>query len=486
MTCSTNLSDHSRPASAMLRHRSKHWPAPVAILPVHTHEHHWQGTSMASSGKATFFGWRVVAAAFTLAVFGWGVGFYGPPVYLQAVRDARGWSLPLVSTAVTVHFLVGAAVIANLPRLYRRFGVPKVTKAGAVSLACGIVGWALARTPWQLFAATLFSGAGWVAMGAAAVNALVAPWFVRARPAALASAYNGASVGGVVFAPLWAAAIGLVGFPLAAMVIGAAMIVTVWVLADCFFAQTPQQLGLTPDGDAPDATARPVTAPWARPLAQTRLWRNAQFVTLAAGMALGLFAQIGLLAHLFSLLVPTLGAQLAGLAAGAATAAAIAGRTAVGWLMPPGADRRLVACASYAVQIAGTVAFLLAGGTSVPLLLAGIVLFGAGIGNATSLPPLIAQVEFVPADVPRVVPLIVAVAQASYAFAPATFGWIREFAPDRSAAGAVPCLFLATAALQGLAIAALLAGRGAAGATARFPCGQRPRPTLWARPNWWR
>jgi hypothetical protein len=486
MTCSTNLSDHSRPASAMLRHRSKHWPAPVAILPVHTHEHHWQGTSMASSGKATFFGWRVVAAAYTLAVFGWGVGFYGPPVYLQAVRDARGWSLPLVSTAVTVHFLVGAAVIANLPRLYRRFGVPKVTKAGAVSLACGIVGWALARTPWQLFAATLFSGAGWVAMGAAAVNALVAPWFVRARPAALASAYNGASVGGVVFAPLWAAAIGLVGFPLAAMVIGAAMIVTVWVLADCFFAQTPQQLGLTPDGDAPDATARPVTAPWARPLAQTRLWRNAQFVTLAAGMALRLFAQIGLLAHLFSLLVPTLGAQLAGLAAGAATAAAIAGRTAVGWLMPPGADRRLVACASYAVQIAGTVAFLLAGGTSVPLLLAGIVLFGAGIGNATSLPPLIAQVEFVPADVPRVVPLIVAVAQASYAFAPATFGWIREFAPDRSAAGAVPCLFLATAALQGLAIAALLAGRGAAGATARFPCGQRPRPTLWARPNWWR
>jgi len=34
-------------------------------------------------------------------------------------------------------------------------------------------------------------------------------------------------------------------------------------------------------------------------------WR---FVTLAVGMALGLFAQIGLLTHLFSLLVPPLGA----------------------------------------------------------------------------------------------------------------------------------------------------------------------------------
>ena len=42
--------------------------------------------------------------------------------------------------------------------------------------------------------------------------------------------------------------------------------------------------------------------------------------TLALGMALGLFAQIGLVAHLFSLLTPALGAQQAGLAMGLATA----------------------------------------------------------------------------------------------------------------------------------------------------------------------
>ena len=104
--------------------------------------------------RPVFFGWHVVAAAFVLAIFGWGVGFYGPPVYLHAVREARGWSLALVSLAVTVHFLVGAAVVANLPKLYRRFGVAAVTKAGAVSLALGILGWAMAREPWQLFAAT--------------------------------------------------------------------------------------------------------------------------------------------------------------------------------------------------------------------------------------------------------------------------------------------------------------------------------------------
>src|SRR5882757_7547302 len=189
------------------------------------------------------------------------------------------------------------------------------------------------------------------------------------------------------------------------------------------------------------------------------LWRDGRFVTLAAGMAAGLFAQIGLIAHLFSLLVPALGAQQAGLAMGAATAAAIAGRSLVGWLMPVDADRRLVACASYAVQIGGAVAFMAAGGTSVPLLLLGVLLFGVGIGNATSLPPLIAQMEFVKDDVPRVVSLILAIAQAAYAFAPAAFGLIREFAPAANAGAALP-FFAAAALVQALAIGAFLAGRG--------------------------
>jgi hypothetical protein len=124
--------------------------------------------------------------------------------------------------------------------------------------------------------------------------------------------------------------------------------------------------------------------------------------------------------------------------------------------MPRGTDRRLVACASHAVQIAGAVALVLAAGASVPLLMLGVILFGLGIGNATSLPPLIAQAEFAGAEVSRVVALIVAVAQAAYAFAPAAFGLLRLGWGDGGAGAAV---YVAAAALQALAIAAFLAGR---------------------------
>jgi hypothetical protein len=414
---------------------------------------------MLPSAKPTFFGWRVVAGAFLLAVFGWGLGFYGPPIYLHAVQQQRGWPLVEISLAVTAHFLIGAIVVANLPQLYRRFGIAAITKIGALSLALGIIGWSEAQQPWQLFAATLLSGAGWAATGAAAINEIIAPWFVRSRPAALATAYNGASIGGVVFSPLWVALVGFWGFPIAAITVSIVAFISAWLLSDFLFAKTPQEMGLVSDGDV-GGTATDRSWP-AQSHPDIKLWSDIGFLTLSAGMTLSLFSQVGLVAHLFSLLVPALGDQLAGIAMGIATAAAIAGRTLVGWLMPANANRRLIACANYAVQIAGSLALLTAGGNSVPLLLTGVFLFGVGIGNTTSLPPLIAQAEFDQASVSRVVALIVAISQGTYAFAPAAFGVLRELS-DRTVGaptGYAPYLFAGAALVQAAAIVALLSGQ---------------------------
>ena len=358
----------------------------------------------------------MVWAAFTVAVFGWGVGFYGPPVFLQSVHVSRGWPLAVVSAAVTAHFLVGALVAANLPKLHRRFGLVAVTRAAGIAAALGLLGWALARTPWQLLAATPLTGFGWAGTGAVAINAMVSPWFVRRRPAALSIAYNGASVGGVLLSPLWVVLIGAWGFAGATMLVGAAMALTLWVLAGRFFAGTPGRDGAGARRRPRGAGEPPAFVAAAAPTGS--LWRDRRFLSLAAGTSIGLFAQIGLIAHLFSCLVPALGMQLAGMAAGLATACAIAGRTGLGWLMPPGADRRLAAAANYGLQVAGALAFLAAGGQSVPLLLLGVVLFGLGLGNATSLPPLIAQQDFPPAETARVVALVTACSQGAYAFAP--------------------------------------------------------------------
>ncbi|MDB5370377.1 MAG: putative rane protein [Roseomonas sp.] len=424
--------------------------------------------------RGAFFGWHVVGAAFVIAVFAWGIGFYGPPIFLTVLHDTRGWPVPLVSAAITAHFLLGAVAVANLAALHRRFGVATTTRAGALLTALGLLGWAFAHEPWQLFLATPVSGAGWALTSGAALNAMVSPWFIRRRAAALSMAFNGASMGGVLFSPLWAALIGRAGFAWAAVLVAAALVLVVWFLAGRYLGRSPAAMGLAPDGGPQSGRHPPVphrAAAHAAPL--PRPWRDRRFVTLAIASMLGLFAQVGLVAHLFSLLVPVLGEAGSGLTIGAATACAIAGRSLLARLMPPAADRRLVAAANVALQAVGS-GVLLWAGPSVPLVLLGCGLFGLGLGNVTSLPPLIAQSEFNAPDVSRVVALVTAVSQAGYAFAPAAFGLLREpgIVPGTaSSPGHAPLLFAAAAAIQLAAAAVVLLGRRAVPQGKAVPAG---------------
>ncbi|MFV0298468.1 MAG: MFS transporter [Hyphomicrobiaceae bacterium] len=418
-------------------------------------------TATITPAARPFYGWRVVAAAFVLALFGWGFGFYGPPVFLHAIHESRGWPISVISAAMTCHYLVGALTVACLPSLHARFSIATVTLVAGLCLGFGFFGWAVAAEPWQLFLATIASGIGWAATSSAGINAIVAPWFERKRVAALGMAYNGASIGGLVFSPLWVALIAWLTFPIAVGSTAVVMMVIVGLMSVLVFSRTPQSMHQAVDGDTPDDPPRQsVTAPWARPLPGRDLRRNRQWQTLTAAMALSLFAQMGLVSHLFSMLVPALGDKPAGILMGAATGLAMAGRMVLPVIMPKGTDRRLAAACNYSMQIVGTFCLWAANGTSVPQLIVGTLLFGAGIGNSTSLPPLIAQVEFTRSDVQRAIALMIATTQAIYAFSPATLGVLRDISMAHGAGpGAAPVLFVLVGAMQILAMLMMLAGR---------------------------
>ena len=87
-------------------------------------------------------GWRVVWTAFVVAVFGWGVGFYGPAVYLPALhRRAVGRSRQFRRQSRRIIWSV-RLLITVLPDAYRRFGVGRVTIAGTLLAAAGAIAWA--------------------------------------------------------------------------------------------------------------------------------------------------------------------------------------------------------------------------------------------------------------------------------------------------------------------------------------------------------
>ena len=407
------------------------------------------GARAASTGM--FFGWRVVAAAFVFAVFAWGIGFYGLSLFLHAIHEQRGWPVSLISAAITAHYLLSAGLVACLDDAHRRFGLVAVTRIGIVALAAGTLAWSLAAAPWQLFVAASLTAIGWSTTSSAAINAMVAPWFRRRRGFALSLAFNGASAGGVLLLPLWVALISRFGLPDAALAVAAATLALLWWLAGRYLGPTPAALGLLPDGDAPDASAAAGTGLAAEaPTSRRRLFRDRRFATLTAAFACGLFSQVGFVAILVSLLAPVLGEAGAAGAVSLVGLCAIAGRLLLASFVD-GADVRRVAAGNFALQAVGLV-LLLAGGGAAPAL-AGCVLFGLGLGNLVSLPPLIAEREFAPADLGRVVALVIAVNQALYSFAPAAFGALRDLA------GSYQAPLLLALALHIAALLLVLAGR---------------------------
>ena len=77
--------------------------------------------------KRRFFGWKVVWAAFMIAVFGAGAGFYGPSVFLPALHATRGWPVSVISAAITTHFLLSAIIVIYLPEIHRRISLATMT-----------------------------------------------------------------------------------------------------------------------------------------------------------------------------------------------------------------------------------------------------------------------------------------------------------------------------------------------------------------------
>ena len=395
-----------------------------------------------------FHGWKVVGCAFLIAVFGWGFGFYGIGVFLAELVERHGWATRSVASAVTVLYLVGAALIATVGSAFERFGPRRVVLAGVAAMGLGAVGLTFVTAPWQLYVVFPVMAVGWAAMSGAALNLIVAPWFERRRGLAISLAFNGAATGGIVVAPAIVLLTGRIGFRAAVLLLVAVMAGVLAPLVLGVLGRGPEALGLAPDGDPPGPRARAVTecaAPRRREF--LRAWR---FWSVSLPFALGLTAQISVIIYQVSFLRPRLGPGGAAWAVSLTSLAAVAGRLIVG-LFVDRVNRRAVVAGNFLVQAAALVLMLTAPAPA--LLYVACLLFGLGVGNTTSLPSVIVQAEFPPAVFGQVVSTIIAINQFTYSFGPGILGWLRD------ASGSYVAPLVACLALQLAAVVILLVGR---------------------------
>jgi MFS family permease len=371
-----------------------------------------------ASNATLYRGWLVVAAAFLVAMFGFGLGFYGPGIYLVALKARHGWSIDELSSAITAYYALGAALLFFVVgALFDRWGARAVVTIGTVAMACGVVLLTLATRLWQIYAAFGVMSLGWATTSGAAINIIVAPWFERRRGLALSWALNGGSAGGVIVAPLLVLAISRLGFAAGLRSAVAAMLaILIPAVALMLRPRRPDEHDAV--DVASDAEASSQSATGSSAVSDFRLATvlpTREFITTSVPFALALTAQVGFITHQVAFLSPSIGIVAAGWAVSLTTFAAVIGRVATG-LVVDRFDRRAVASLNFAVQALGM--GLLAATMERELLYVGCVIFGIGVGNATSLPGLIVQREFPRQHFARIITVVVAINQFSFAFGP--------------------------------------------------------------------
>ena len=392
-------------------------------------------------GVRFFYGWNVVGAVFVMAFLSFGLGFYGISVYVAMLQRLHGWSASTLSAPVTVYYVAGALLTASIASLYERFGPRAVVMTGGVAMAAGLAALGVVTRPWQLYPAFLVMSVGWGAMSGAAINIILAPWWERRRGFVVSIGFTGATLGGVVVAPLLLPLVAAFGFR-AALAMAALVSLTVLIVVAGVLRRGPQERGLGPDGDPVPAMDRGPLPPRGR-RGRGEALRRWRFWSVSIPFALGLTAQVGVLTHLVVLVTPALGTGGAVRAISATTAAALIGRLATGVVVDR-LNRRLVASATLIVQMLGLA--LLAWAPSAVVVYTGCALFGFGVGNLTTLPGLILAVEWPGEQFSALVGLVVGITQFTFAFGPSLVGVLRDVSGTYSLAlGACATLQLAAA-----------------------------------------
>lgn len=397
-----------------------------------------------------FHGWAMVAACFTMALFAWGIGFYGIGVYFVLLRDTRGLAPAALSMAITGYFLLGAFVVGGLGFAWERFGGRWVVAAGACAFAAGLAVLSGATGLAQVAVAYALLALGWGTTSSAAINMALAPWFERRRGLALSLALTGASASGVVFPPLMVFAFERAGLDAGLLTLAALTLVVLVPIALFVMMGAPATLGQFADGAAgPPAPNTPPPAPTAWSIA-TAL-RLPAFWAITVSFALGLMVQVGFLTHQIAIIEPLLTRGGAALAVSLAGTMAVIGRLLTGLLIDRH-SRRGIAAGNFLLLGAALLMVALAKDAWLIYLACG--LYGLGLGNLVSLPGLLLQDAFPAAHFTRVTGLVVGICQLVYSAGPALFGAVHAASGGYGPALAGGALLFAVSALT------VLVGRG--------------------------
>ncbi len=200
--------------------------------------------------RSFFYGWVIVAVAFvSLAIiFGIRLSF---SVFLVALTKTFGWSRSDFSGIYSINMIAVAAVLPFVGRLQDSWGARKLFAVGGITMAIALVASSMIHSLWQLYIAYgILTALGIAILSIGLHSAMVSRWFAAGgrRGMAIGIALAGSGVGVLILTPATERVISAWGWRAAYLSLAALVIFVAVPMNWIFLRDSPEQIGLKPDG----------------------------------------------------------------------------------------------------------------------------------------------------------------------------------------------------------------------------------------------
>ena len=372
-----------------------------------------------------FYGWWVALGASLISFTCAGVAFYCQGVLLDALCHQFGWPRAAVAGATSSYFIVTGVAGLAIGRVIDRSGPRAFIAAGALVLAAALVGVGRIESQGMLFVWFPLMAIGGALAGAVPTALIVTRWFDALRARAMAVSQTGVSLSGIAVVPLATWLIRTQGLAFATEVLAAGVVAIALPVAAFVLRADPARHGEIADGHAHTAALAASGAVRAsEPVFRTRdALATRAFWGLALAFGLGLFAQVGFLAHQLASLREKLEPANAAFTVSATAFGSVIGRILVGPFMDR-FEKRRIAMGLFLVQAVAT--FCFARATSGTALGAAAFVFGLTMGNIFMLQPLLVSEFFGVSAFARVLGAMQLITQIACGLGPVAVGLAFE------------------------------------------------------------
>lgn len=221
-----------------------------------------------------FYGWVVVGVSFLSIAFSRGIQLAFAIFFVEMVQEF-GWSRGSTAFFQSTNLAIAGSLGLAVGLLVDRWGSRKTLLLGCGLYALGLVGAStITSQPALLLWWGIVAGMGSALLGFVPLGVVLSHWFVQRRGTAVGLGFAGAGVGTFLLLPATELFIQVTSWRRAMQALALLLVLVLAPIIARFLRESPQEMGLEPDGEAapePAATAATaVTAPQRKTPAQRR------------------------------------------------------------------------------------------------------------------------------------------------------------------------------------------------------------------------